>query len=71
MSFASLTNETAMISTSNFFPNFISSISFLVIAETDNLESGKATPWFERNSPPISITASIDVLVFLVTLITI
>ena len=44
ISFASLTKETATISTSNLLPNFRSAISFSVIAETDNIESGNATP---------------------------
>ena len=41
---AFLTNETATISTPIFLPYAKSSLSFNVIAETESLESGKATP---------------------------
>ena len=44
MSSAFLTNETATKSTSLVVPNFKSSISFGVIADTERLESGNATP---------------------------
>ena len=44
ISLAFLTNETATKSTSCSDPNLRCSLSFSVIAETDRLESGNATP---------------------------